>query len=215
MLQIYEHTKAKKKKKKRLLISGADLKPTVWVFFVIFWTKSKPGAPMIDMGFLMKRSRPLMPAYLLRQPADHSRTTYSVPKNSTSTISCREQTREQQRVNLLTQRWNARNTYRTRGCGGRQGTDNTGASIESKLKPLESITKIYRPTWGSSDKSVCVWGGGMQRWSKCSRTTQGERWRLITWLMTAHIKTESVSMIKKTTLRYFQIVVHLGDKLWC
>lgn len=43
---------------------------------------------MIDMGFLIKRRRPLMPAYLLRQPADHSRTTYSVPKNSTSTISC-------------------------------------------------------------------------------------------------------------------------------
>lgn len=47
-----------------------------------------PGAPMIDMGFLIKRRRPLMPAYLLRQPADHSRTAYSVPKNSTSTISC-------------------------------------------------------------------------------------------------------------------------------
>lgn len=44
---------------------------------------------MIEMGFLMKRRRPLMPAYLLRQPADHSRTTYSEPKNSTSTISCR------------------------------------------------------------------------------------------------------------------------------
>lgn len=52
----------------------------------------RPGEPMIDMGFLMKRRRPLMPAYLLRQPADHSRTTYSVPKKSTSTISCGEQT---------------------------------------------------------------------------------------------------------------------------
>ncbi len=40
------------------------------------------------MGFLMNRRRPLIPTYLLRQPADHSRTTYSVPKNTTSTISC-------------------------------------------------------------------------------------------------------------------------------
>lgn len=51
--------------------------------------QKKADAPMIEMGFLMKRRRPLMPAYLLRQPADHSRTRYSEPKNSTSTISCR------------------------------------------------------------------------------------------------------------------------------
>lgn len=49
---------------------------------------------MIDMGFLIKRRRPLMPAYLLRQPADHNRTTYSVPKNKTSTISCGAQCRK-------------------------------------------------------------------------------------------------------------------------
>lgn len=60
-----------------------------------------PGAPMIDMGFLIKRRRPLMPAYLLRQPADHSRTTYSVPKNSTSTISCGAQCKHRTRVTLI------------------------------------------------------------------------------------------------------------------
>lgn len=43
---------------------------------------------MMEMGFLAKRSRPQMPTYLLRQPADQRRTTYSVPKNTTSTISC-------------------------------------------------------------------------------------------------------------------------------
>lgn len=56
---------------------------------------------MIDMGFLIKRRRPLIPAYLLRQPADHSRTTYSVPKNSTSTISCRAQCKHKAKVTLL------------------------------------------------------------------------------------------------------------------
>lgn len=63
--------------------------------------KKKPGAPMIDMGFLIKRRRPLMPAYLLRQPADHSRTTYSVPKKSTSTISCRLQSRHKAGVTVI------------------------------------------------------------------------------------------------------------------
>lgn len=43
--------------------------------------------PMIEMGFRTKRSLPAMPTYLLLQPADHRRTTYSVPKNTTSTIS--------------------------------------------------------------------------------------------------------------------------------
>lgn len=45
-------------------------------------------SPMMEMGFRAKRSRPQMPTYLLRQPADQSRTTYSVPKNTTRTISC-------------------------------------------------------------------------------------------------------------------------------
>lgn len=44
--------------------------------------------PIIDMGFVANLMRPLMPMYLLRHPADHSRTTYSTPKNTTSTISC-------------------------------------------------------------------------------------------------------------------------------
>lgn len=38
---------------------------------------------MMEMGFQVKRSRPQMPTYLLRQPADQRRTTYSVPKNTT------------------------------------------------------------------------------------------------------------------------------------
>lgn len=42
---------------------------------------------MMEMGFRAKRSRPQMPTYLLRQPADQRRTTYSVPKNTTRTIS--------------------------------------------------------------------------------------------------------------------------------
>lgn len=43
---------------------------------------------MMEMGFRAKRSLPQMPTYLLRQPADQRRTTYSVPKNTTRTISC-------------------------------------------------------------------------------------------------------------------------------
>lgn len=64
---------------------------------------------MIDMGFLIKRRRPLMPAYLLRQPADHSRTTYSVPKKSTSTISCRLQSKHKAGVAVI----QCRNTSHT------------------------------------------------------------------------------------------------------
>jgi len=44
-------------------------------------------SPMIEIGFLAKRSLPHIPTYLLRHPADHNRTTYSVPKNTTNTIS--------------------------------------------------------------------------------------------------------------------------------
>lgn len=80
----------------------------------IKWEQRKmPGAPMIDMGFLIKRRRPLMPAYLLRQPADHSRTTYSVPKNSTSTISCGAQCKTQSKgyMNPLVLRLSLWNTY--------------------------------------------------------------------------------------------------------
>lgn len=44
------------------------------------------------MGFRAKRSRPQMPTYLLRQPADQRRTTYSVPKNTTRTISYGQRT---------------------------------------------------------------------------------------------------------------------------
>lgn len=49
-------------------------------------------SPMMEMGFRAKRSRPQTPTYLLRQPADQRRTTYSVPKNTTSTISCGDRT---------------------------------------------------------------------------------------------------------------------------
>lgn len=45
-------------------------------------------SPMMEMGFRAKRRRPQTPTYLLRQPADQRRTTYSVPKKTTSTISC-------------------------------------------------------------------------------------------------------------------------------
>lgn len=85
----------------------------------IWEMKKMPGAPMIDMGFLIKRRRPLMPAYLLRQPADHSRTTYSVPKNSTSTISCGAQCKHKARVTFL--HW-----YRDNNCEthtGREGVE--------------------------------------------------------------------------------------------
>ena len=51
-------------------------------------------SPMMEMGFRAKRSRPQMPTYLLRQPADQRRTTYSVPKNTTRTISCGDRAHE-------------------------------------------------------------------------------------------------------------------------
>ena len=43
--------------------------------------------PIIQIGFLMKRSRPNTPMYLDRQPADQSLTIYSTPKNATRHIS--------------------------------------------------------------------------------------------------------------------------------
>lgn len=49
------------------------------------------NSPIMEMGFLAKRSLPQIPTYLLRHPADHRRTTYSVPKNTTSTISCKKE----------------------------------------------------------------------------------------------------------------------------
>lgn len=45
---------------------------------------------MMEMGFRANRSLPRTPTYLLRHPADQSLTTYSTPKNTTSTISCKE-----------------------------------------------------------------------------------------------------------------------------
>ena len=45
---------------------------------------------MMQMGFRMKRSRPLNPMNLERQPALHNRTRYSIPKNVTRQISCGE-----------------------------------------------------------------------------------------------------------------------------
>lgn len=96
----------------------------------IKWEQRKmPGAPMIDMGFLIKRRRPLMPAYLLRQPADHSRTTYSVPKNSTSTISCRAQCKHRARVTLI--HW-----YRDSNCEIHTGREDVEVDKVSFLKAL-------------------------------------------------------------------------------
>lgn len=43
--------------------------------------------PIIQMGFLMKRSLPQKPIYFDRQPADHNRMTYSTPKKTTRQIS--------------------------------------------------------------------------------------------------------------------------------
>ena len=42
---------------------------------------------MIQIGFRANLSRPLKPIYLLRHPADHRRTPYSIPKNRTNMIS--------------------------------------------------------------------------------------------------------------------------------
>ena len=44
-------------------------------------------SPIIQMGFRMNRNRPQTPMYLERQPADHKRTRYSTPKNTTKQIS--------------------------------------------------------------------------------------------------------------------------------
>lgn len=60
-------------------------------------TPGQRDSPMMEMGLRAKRSRPHTPTYLLRQPADQRRTTYSVPKNTTSTISCGERGREPRR----------------------------------------------------------------------------------------------------------------------
>lgn len=96
-----------------------------------------PGAPMIDMGFLIKRRRPLMPAYLLRQPADHSRTTYSVPKNSTSTISCGAQCKYRARVTLI--HW-----YRDSNCETHTGRVDVEVDKESFLKALIALCYALR-----------------------------------------------------------------------
>lgn len=56
---------------------------------VCLWKRRRARfQPIMDIGFLAKRSRPRMPTYLLRQPADQRRTKYSIPKNTTRTISC-------------------------------------------------------------------------------------------------------------------------------
>jgi hypothetical protein len=52
-----------------------------WMNFLI------SDSPIIQMGFLMKRNRPQKPMYFDRQPADHSRMTYSTPKKTTKQIS--------------------------------------------------------------------------------------------------------------------------------
>lgn len=44
-------------------------------------------SPIIQMGFRINRSRPQKPMYLDRHPADHRRTRYSTPKNTTKQIS--------------------------------------------------------------------------------------------------------------------------------
>ena len=45
------------------------------------------NVPIRQMGFLANLKRPHAPMYLLRQPAAHKRTKYSMPKNTTRTIS--------------------------------------------------------------------------------------------------------------------------------
>lgn len=49
--------------------------------------KNGPHSPMIQIGFRMNRSRPQQPMYFDLQPALHSRTRYSTPKNTTRHIS--------------------------------------------------------------------------------------------------------------------------------
>jgi len=56
--------------------------------FILMAIKEAWYRPMMEMGLRAKRSRPLIPIYLLRHPADHSRTVYSVLKKKTNTISC-------------------------------------------------------------------------------------------------------------------------------
>lgn len=43
--------------------------------------------PIMEIGFLANRIRPLSPMYLLLQPADQSRIEYSNPKKDTKTTS--------------------------------------------------------------------------------------------------------------------------------
>lgn len=109
-----------------------------------------PGAPMIEMGFLMKRRRPLMPAYLLRQPADHSRTTYSVPKNSTSTISCRAQSKqERQGLHFCCGAQDSK--FETHA--GQEDVEEDKALFQRALiRPHHALQRIHSCHWGINQR---------------------------------------------------------------
>ena len=49
--------------------------------------QDQTNLPITEIGLVANFTRPLMPMYLLRQPADQRRTEYSIPKKTTSTIS--------------------------------------------------------------------------------------------------------------------------------
>ena len=93
-------------------------------------------SPIIDMGFLAKRSRPQMPTYLLRQPADHRRTKYSTPKNTTRTISWQRD--GDTHTNRRTETW------RRRTGGGRWKHSNTwtAASTSAKCELKEILGEV-------------------------------------------------------------------------
>lgn len=171
---------------------------------------------MIDMGFLIKQRRPLMPAYLLRQPADHSRTAYSVPKNSTSTISCGEQCKHRARVTWI--HWYSR----TSGWGSRYGVISTKHWLRRALRLISTQESSHynespRCTIGYEWVMTGVWGGDTSV-VEDHPTTQEEKWILITCLMTAHIETGSMDKWLKgpdeIQIRRINSQMHyLGDEI--
>lgn len=104
--------------------------------------------PIIDIGFLAKRSRPQMPTYLLRQPADQSRIKYSRPKNITRTISCQRYEWSRQRRMREKNRWR-RNESSAVCCCRRSVSSWTAASAKCSSttcysNSLRSIDYFHR-----------------------------------------------------------------------
>lgn len=141
---------------------------------------------MIDMGFLIKQRRPLMPAYLLRQPADHSRTTYSVPKNSTSTISCGAQCKHRAKVTWI--HWCSNNDCQAHAARVDVEVDKGMIRVRCALRLILKQTIIINlrdlnMIWTGNDRCVrqrrCRWSG--------NTGTTGPSGRWIRLLMTAHI----------------------------